>query len=148
MFDREADHVSDPREAAFLEELTQKFGSEEEAKRVFTLFSAMQQEKSTGTTTAAPPPLTVPEETMAQPSIAHTEEPQVSIGVPARDKKHVETGLSPNTEERDVEGNGGQEDGGDLAEEMDRMVVDDLGNEDANEGEALVEKNIEGKPLC
>ena len=82
---------------------------------------------------------------MAQPSIAHTEEPQVSIGALARDQSHVETGPNPSTEERDVEGAGGQKDGGDLAEETERMVVDERNDEEATEGETRVERNPEGE---
>ena len=81
--------TTDPGEVALMEELTQRFRSEEEARKVFALFSAMQKGKYTRATTAAPPPPTVPEETTAQPLISHTERSQ--IRALARDQSHAET---------------------------------------------------------
>lgn len=70
-----------------MEELVQRFGSEEEVMKVFAIFSSMhEKEKPTETTTAAPPQLTILEDTTAQSPIPHTEEPQVSIGTLAQDQ--------------------------------------------------------------
>ena len=126
-----------PKEATFLRELKEKFGSEEEARRVFALFSSMQQERSTGVTAAVPPPPTIPDETTAQPSIAHPDEPQASIRAPAHDQSH--------TEEEEASG---QKDGGDLGTELDRIVVDDMGKRMLMKGKPLWMRVWRGKPLC
>ena len=78
--------AEDPKEAAFLRELEEKFGSKEEARRIFALFPAMHQGKSTGTITVVPPSPTIPEEPTAQPSISHPDAPQASVRAPAFDQ--------------------------------------------------------------
>ena len=66
------------------------------------------------------------------------QESQVSIGALARDQSHAETRPSTSTAKRDVEETGGREEDGDLAEEMERMVVDERSDEKAIKGEILV----------
>ena len=60
-------------DAVLLAELTQKLGSVEKAKEVYALFSA-----SLMTPVPVTPPLTIPEDSAAQPAVLQEERPQDS----------------------------------------------------------------------
>ena len=91
--------VKDPKEAAFLKELEEKFGSKEEANRIFALFSAMHQGKSTGTAAIVPQPPIIPDESTAQPPITRSEGAQTSAEEHTQVQPHAEIGPNPDIEE-------------------------------------------------
>ena len=130
-----------------MRELEEKFGSKEEARRIFALYSAMHQGKSARAVATAPQPPTIPEDTIAQTSIPHSEKAQASIEESTQDQPHAETGPSPNIEEQ--EGVGGlelEQDGvSGFAEELNRMTVDDFGNKVARDGKISMGKFVEGE---
>ena len=73
-------------DAVLLAELTQKLGSVEKAKEVYALFSARLK-----TPAAATPPLTIPEDSAAQPAVPQEERPQDSTRVPDSGSQRAET---------------------------------------------------------
>ena len=139
--------VEDPKEVAFLKELVEKFGSKEEARRIFGLYSAMHQGKSVGAAATVPQLLTIPNDTTAKTSIPHSEKAQAPIEESTQDQPHAETRPSPIMEEQ--EGIGGleveQEGISGFVEELDGMTVDDFGNEAEREGKISREKSVEGE---
>ena len=68
--------VKNPEEEVFLKELEEKFGSKEEAERLFSRFSAFRQQ-----------PQTIPEESTAQPPKSHSEIPQTLDPAKPRHRK-------------------------------------------------------------
>ena len=136
--------VGNPEEEVFLKELDEKFGSKEEAVRIFSRFSAIRQQ-----------PQMIPDESTAQPPIPHTE----GEGAQPQDLSHAETGPSPGIGEQGKGGDGPEEESvSGFADEIDGMAVDYSVNGAAREGnifvlpsvegESPIVKSVEGEPMC
>ena len=125
--------VSNPEEEAFIKELEEKFGSKEEAMKLFSRFSAFRQQ-----------PQTILDESTVQPPSSQPE------GSQTLDLAHTETGPTPDIEEHGQSGGRMEEESvSGFADEIDRMVVEHSMDEAARGGNTSTLQSMGGgNPCC